>query len=609
MILSLRLKHAAALAAAFCLLGFVSQARAVFTEQGGTWLLEAPVGDNDPVRANYTGRSASLADIDNDGDLDLLFQGASGAQRLWRNNVVNNGGTTSNSFTNVSSTMLPTGPDALASDTWSAAWADANGDGFVDLFVGSNNTGSNSGDYLQNTGTGFVNATSTVGLTDFGFHQNVAWADFNNDQRLDLIIGQEGPEKHELYLQDATGHFSPVGASVGIQVAFGTKSYGMAIGDPDADGDMDVYISTCIAGNVIRNNFFRNNLVESGTNTLSFTDIADTNGTQYNVNSYGTEFVDLDNDGDLDLFVTGADGNSTKFFRNNGNNAFVDMATVLGHPVLSSTGTDMNGSKPVDFDNDGDLDLAFHDNLSSAGNVRLFRNDGNWQFTNVTTSQGLSGGVNAGAGGYDSVWGDIDLDGDQDLINPNNSTYNQTTPTPERIFINDASTNGNKWLYLDLKGPSWNTTGLGSSVFATINSGTPEEVTLRREANTSPNTFNQSDLPVHFGLGTASIVDELLIQWPDGTKQMLTNVAVNQYLPVQYMPGDYSGDGTVDSSDYVIWRKGMGTTFNSNDYTVWRSHLGQSLGSGTGTPAVPEPASVAIVVTAALGLVPRRFRR
>ena len=59
----------------------------------------------------------------------------------------------------------------------------------------------------------------------------------------------------------------------------------------------------------IRNNFFRNNLIESGTNTLTFTDIADTNGTQYAVNSYGTEFVDLDNDRDLDLLVTGADGN------------------------------------------------------------------------------------------------------------------------------------------------------------------------------------------------------------------------------------------------------------------------------------------------------------
>ena len=201
-------------------------------------------------------------------------------------------GTGASTFTNVSSTMLPSGGNALGSETWSAAWADVNGDGRVDLFVGTNNSGSNTGDYLQNTGSGFINATSTVGLTDPGFHQNVAWGDFNNDRRLDLIIGQEGPELHQLYTQDDTGHFTARGAQVGIQVAYGTKSYGMAIGDTDSDGDMDVYISTCIAGGTVRNNFFRNNLIETG--TLTFTDIADANGTQYTPNSYGSEFVDFD---------------------------------------------------------------------------------------------------------------------------------------------------------------------------------------------------------------------------------------------------------------------------------------------------------------------------
>ena len=129
--------------------------------------------------------------------------------------------------------------------------------------------------------------------------------------------------------------------------------------------------------------------------------------------------------------------------------------------------------KLVDYDNDGKLDLYFHDNLSGTGNQRLYHNNGNWQFTDVTAAMGLAGtdsngNPNTGAGAYDSVWGDLDKDGDQDLIDTNNSTLNGFA-TPEKAYLNDASTNGNHWLYVKLKGPTWNSTGIGSSLYATMN--------------------------------------------------------------------------------------------------------------------------------------------
>ena len=288
-------------------------------------------------------------------------------------------------------------PSGMNLGMWSAAWGDYNNDGNVDVFVGAS---SGTGTLLKNNGTGgFTNANSVTGLTGSpftdGFTQNVAWGDFNNDHRLDFVVGMEGPAMHQMYTQGSNGKFTAVGASVGLQVPFGTKSYGMAIGDYDGDGDLDVYISTCRAGGNIQNNLFKNQLKETG--TLSFVDVATTAGVQNTTNTYGSQFVDMDNDGKLDLVVTGAniDGTTTasptKIYRNNGNGTFTDVETIVGHPILSSVGYDPNGLKLVDYDNDGKLDLYYHDNLSGSGNQRLFHNNGNWQFTDVTAAMGLSG--------------------------------------------------------------------------------------------------------------------------------------------------------------------------------------------------------------------------
>ena len=563
---------------------------------------------NAVLGAALTSRSASLADIDNDGDLDILFQGSSGARQLYRNDVVGTGNGTLG-FTNITST-LPTGSSAIG-DSWSAAWGDYDGDGFVDLFVGSTNSGSARGDAFHNNGgAGFTNSSAAIGLNDPGFHQNVAWSDMNNDNRLDLIIGMEGPEKHEIYIQGADGQFTPVGAASNFQQNWGTKAYGMAIGDTDNDGDLDVYISTCNGGANLRNNFYENQLAETG--TLSFIDIADSNGTQNMPNSYHSEFIDFDDDGKLDLFMVGADQQQTRIFRNDGDNQFTDVATILGHNLLSDVGGDLNGGKAVDYDNDGDLDLYMHDNLNVNGSNqarKLFRNDGNWNFTDVTT---LAGIASTNEGAYDSTWGDLDLDGDQDLVAPTNSA------TPERVFLSNASENGNHWLYLQLGGSRDNTSAIGATVYATINEGTPVERTLRREANTNAGTFNQSDLPVHFGLGATTTIDELRIVWPDGRTQWLHDVAVDQYLYVQY--GDLDSDGDAETSDLAAWKTDFGVNAESDadgdgdsdgdDYLAWQRAFGLSvLASANGiASAVPEPSSALVMLGGITTLVGFRKR-
>ena len=573
-------------------------ALATFTNQGATVL----------GGLNVSGRSASLADIDKDGDLDLFFQGGgSSSQKLLRNNVIGTGGFT---FTDITSTFLPS---PTLEDSWSAAWGDYDGDGRIDVFVGQDNStnaagviaGYDKGDLFKNNWPNpFTNTSVATGLNDSAFHQNVAWADIDNDHDLDMIIGMEGPEKHQIYLQGPASQFTPVGAAVGIQAPYGSKAYGMAIGDTDGDGDLDIYMSTCIGTNSIRKNFFKNQLVETG--SLSFVDIADTNGTQIMTNGYGSEFVDFDDDGDLDLYMVGADAQPTKIWRNNGGNMFTDVDTLTGHPLLSDTAGDLDGGRAVDYDNDGDLDLYFHNNAAGTQARKLYRNDSEitpWLFTDVTIAQGIAAGIE---GGYDSAWGDIDLDGDQDLIVPNN--VGTTTLFPERVFVSNASTNGNDWLYVRLDGPTENTTGIGASIFATIFEGTPQERTLRREANTNAGTFNQSDLPVHFGLGAATIIDELRIEWPDGRVQYLTDVATNQYLAVAYPgPGDFDGDGDVDGRDFLAWQRGESSDpFSSTDLAEWQANFGMPLGDLSETVAqVPEPAFL-WVSGLVFGLIRRR---
>lgn len=479
---------------------------------------------------DFDSRSCSFADIDNDGDPDLLFQGngpsgnRDAARQLFLNNFVPSGELT---FTNISATAGISAPDTTG---WSAGWADVDGDGFVDVYLGQSNTGSSpAGDHFRNLGNLTFDNVSASTINDPGFVQNVAWADMNNDDLLDLLLCMEGPEMHELYLQQEAGSFLQLGATVGFHVPHGTKGYGMAVGDADQDGDLDVYMSTCRGGGNIRNNFFENRLIPDG--VLFFQDIADTNGTQYMDNSYNAEFLDFDNDGWLDLFVIGADQFDSKIFRNNGDGSYTDVADIVGRPLIDFNGGDLNGGKALDYDNDGDLDLFFHDHLraTSSGGTDpsdvarlLYRNDGGWNFVNVTEEEGL---LEPNRGAYDSAWADLDLDGDLDLVAPTASG------TRERVYRSNASENGNHWLFLHLRSPQGqNTRAVGASVYATLRTGEDEEVVLRREANTNAGTFNQSDVPVHLGLGSAATVDTLRIVWPDGTEQMLRDVPAGQHL-------------------------------------------------------------------------------
>ena len=466
---------------------------------------------------NEFARSGSFADYDNDGDPDLFIQGSVQAQRLLRNNTIGSGSAT---FTDVT---VEVGLDNLDQQGWGSAWGDYDADGDVDLFLGREHSGDTRGDLFRNLlmegGTGFTNFSAPTGLDDPDWHDNLAWVDIDQDGDLDLLVLME-LAPHELYEQFAPGQFRPIGEETGFADPT-SHGYGLAIGDYDGDRDLDIYISTCVIENRIPNTFFENQLTDTG--VLQFIDVTDRTGTQFLPNSYGSQFADFDDDGDLDLYLVGAHGNPNKIWRNDGDGTFTDVDNILGtSPLFQSSTTLSSGAQAADYDNDGDLDLLFQDQAGPIGRI-LYRNDGNWLFTHAATPEGLRTGAD---GGYDSTFVDYDLDGDLDLFASTDAGL------PQRFFVSNASTNGNGWLYLRLKGTEKNPSGIGAQVYATIQQGTPQERTLRRDTFLMVGTFHQDDLPVHIGLGAAQVVDELRIVWPNGVTQVLTNVSAGQYLEV-----------------------------------------------------------------------------
>jgi hypothetical protein len=155
-------------------------------------------------------------------------------------------------------------------------------------------------------------------------------------------------------------------------------------------------------------------------------------------------------------------------------------------------------------------------------------------------------------------------------------------------------------------------------VYATIHAGTPEEKTLRRENNTNAGTFNQSDLPIHLGLGDASMIDVLKIVWPDGTVQILHDLAVDRYLHVAF-PGDFNGDRIVNGADLLVWRNHVGVDGGADadgdgdtdgaDFLAWQRGVRMGASATAATGAVPEPASAALLVSSVLGGMQAQRRR
>jgi hypothetical protein len=275
------------------------------------------------------------------------------------------------------------------------AWADVDGDGDLDLFVGFQQ-GKPNRLYRNDRGT-FVEVAGGAGIADITDTRAAAWGDFDGDGHVDLYVGftRRSEMHNRLYRNDGTGaHFTDVAAATGVDAMGETRQVSWI--DYDGDGDLDLFVAFRDAPNML----FRN---DGG----HFTSVGRELGIDDPRRTVGAVWFDFDEDGDLDVFTANQNGDANGLFRNDGAR-FVDVAHELGVDAAGRPETSgSNGPSVADVDGDGDLDLF----VAGYGGNFLYRNDGHGKFAEVAEQLGVKGGDKA----TPSRWGDYDNDGHPDL--------------------------------------------------------------------------------------------------------------------------------------------------------------------------------------------------
>jgi len=450
------------------------------------------------------GAGVALDDLDGDGDADcvLTVVGASGAIRILEN--VGGG-----AFADRSSlSLLPIGLEYCG-----VSLADYDGDADLDLYL--------SAWYVPNVlllndgAFSFTDVTATAGVGDTGFGTGSCWADYDGDGHLDLYLcnrtaSVEDPldtTPNRLYRNLGDGTFQELGASFGLDDPW--KTFQAQFFDHDLDGDQDLYLSTDKGNGLLTNH---NRLFENQGG--SFVEISVASGTAVAIDSMGLDTADFDSDGDFDIYVTNvASGN--KYFRNDGDGTYTQLAASLGIASYLSGWACLFW----DFDNDSWTDLYV---ANSVGPNRLYIHGGVFPAVDVAAYYQIhdAGYLPTPTGSaYCAATADIDLDGDLDMLV-------QTWNEPLALYINHEGTARNH-LRVIPRQPGPNRFAVGATV--QIRAG----ALVRREQIRAGRGYkSSSELVAHFGLGTLSAVDEVLVRWPDGALTRVLGVAANQTITI-----------------------------------------------------------------------------
>ena len=485
----------------------------------------------------YMSGGAAAGDFNGDGWVDLYITRLDAHDLLYQNNG-------DGTFREISEQAF--GSNHLA-DSMSngVAWGDIDNDNDLDLYVTS--LFSERYHLFVNQGDGtFVEQAIPRGADllgdDLHFGFSPTFGDYDRDGYLDLVTTEwridsqarsaEGQNTRLLRNQgrDGPGHYIDVTDTAGValdrlvpsQPEFDSQSFTARFTDLDGDRWPDL----AIAGDHGTSRLFWNN----GNGTfLDGTDAAQVGTDRYGM---GSAVGDYDGDGDLDWFVTSIfesghpqrDGN--RLYQNQGDRTFVD---VTDDKQLRDGGWGW-GAAWFDYDHDGDLDLAqasgqafpFLPHIAEGfndGQVHFWRND-DGEFHEVSELLGLRDEGN----GKGLLTLDYDRDGDLDLL----VLRNGGAPS---LWENQVG-QSRQWLQIALIGSASNRQGIGALVTVDPNQDLVGDEMIR-EIDGGSHFLGQSPALAHFGLGETTFIDRIIIDWPSGYRQTLTNVGSSQQLVIE----------------------------------------------------------------------------
>ncbi|MFT7551940.1 MAG: hypothetical protein ACI9BV_002255 [Rhodothermales bacterium] len=454
---------------------------------------ETLLGGADASRLVY---GVTVADVNRDGKPDiyqtgrLFLQGESG----WFSDVLD----------------TPRFQSMDGTEVFGGVFADADADGFPDLFVEDFDPGSR---FFRNRfGIRWDLANQESGIDmSAAQSQGASWGDYDQDGDLDLFVGEEfGGNK--LFESLGGGVFRDAGLS---EIMNDRHSYGVAAADYDRDGDLDVYIAACYHGDpgLSVNSLFRN----EGDGT--FVDVAQEAQVADSLAGWAVVWTDFDRDGWPDIFVAnmpiyGPDARPgfNMLYHNLGDGTFEEVGVAAG--VAGSPDDFGFGGAAADFDNDGweDLYLA-NDYAGGQGqNHQILKNMGDGTFMDVMPDAGI-GPIDAT---LTVAVGDFNSDGWVDVVN--------AARRGNRLLLNQGGANG--FLSVRLLGAGENRDAVGATVTAFIGDQPMVRFITAGDGMTSQN----HDLSAHFGLGSAARIDSLVVNWPGGGASRLQDIDANQHL-------------------------------------------------------------------------------
>lgn len=483
--------------------------------QPATGFVDVTASAGLPMNPTPTMGNPIWGDLDGDGFLDLFM-----SRHFWGYSLYRNNGDGTFTDMQILDFSKPN------TDLHAGAIGDFNNDGYLDLYIcygakGGATLGLKKDQlYLFLPGTGPVNVLPFLGVENqFGRAQSVSLVDFDNDGFLDIfVMNRAGANK--FYHNENGRDLVDIAPELGLDDPEGTLGEFSAWADYDRDGDMDLLLAR--RGLRLGNNDGGSLVDATGEAKLprfSFTE--------------GIAWGDYNNDGWIDLLLTCAgfrDSPSTSFtrlYRNNGDGTFSDVSQESG---VNQVRAYHYGAAWGDYDNDGDLDLFLvHAGYVIHGTVQngldtLYRNNGDGTFTDVAFVEGLTTVVKGSGNG--AAWADYNNDGFLDLVINNGKLWG-TYYLKGRDILYQNLGNDNHWVKIVPRGTVSNSAGIGVKVFLTAGNLMQFRELVSADGG---KLRSQGYGPIHFGLGDATHIDSLVIEWPSGIREEYENLDVNQTI-------------------------------------------------------------------------------